>query len=140
MKISLFYKAGELEFKLLAQQWGHTLEYVGDDPDYWHRDIDFIINGKTTVEVKWDSWINATGNLFIETANPRSKGGLGWYLFCEADYLAYGDSRANKFYIIKMSELRDYITTHNLELKTTNDGAQGYLVALKDISNIYTIL
>lgn len=140
MKIHLFYKPGELEFKLQAQQQGYKLEYVGDEPEYWHRDIDFIINDRTAVEVKWDSWINTTGNLFIETANPRSKDGKGWYLFCEADYLAYGDSRINQFYIIKMSDLRHYISTHNLELKITNDGAEGFLVALNDISDIYAIL
>ena len=140
MKIHLFYKPGELEFKLQAQQQGHKLEYVGDEPEFWRRDIDFIINDRTAVEVKWDSWINTTGNLFIETANPRSKDGKGWYLFCEADYLAYGDSRINQFYIIKMSDLRHYISTHNLELKITNDGAEGFLVSLNDISDIYAIL
>lgn len=102
MRISLFYQPGEMEFKLKAQKLGYTLEYVGDDPDFWTVDIDFIVNEETTVEVKWDSWIDKTGNLFIETANPRSQGGLGWYKFCQADWLAYGNSQRNEFYMIKM--------------------------------------
>ena len=62
MRITLFYEPGELEFKLQAQKKGYVLEYVGDDPDYWHRDIDFISNGNQYIEVKWDSKIHKTGN------------------------------------------------------------------------------
>jgi hypothetical protein len=102
MRITLFYQPGELEYKLKAQSKGFEVEYVGDDPDYWNKDIDFILNGNIAVEVKWDSWIDRTGNLFIETANPRSKNGIGWYNFTEADYLAYGNSKRDEFYIIKM--------------------------------------
>ena len=120
MKINLFYQPGELEFKIQAQKQGYTVEYVGDEPEYWDKDIDFILNGKLAVEVKWDSWINTTGNLFIETVNPRSKGGL-----------AYGDSKNNKFYMIKMQDLRDYIEDHEPEYKICGDGAEGYLVPLK---------
>ena len=138
MRISLFYQPGELEFKLKAQAQGHTLEYVGDDPDYWNKDIDFIVNDETTVEVKYDSWIDVTNNLFIETANPRSEGGLGWFRFTQADWLAYGNSKKNEFYMIKMQDLRNYIETHELELKTTSDGAQGFLVSLNNIK--YQIL
>ena len=82
---------------------------MGDEPDYWSQDIDFIVDGKITVEVKYDNIINRTGNLFIETANPRSQNGLGWYKFCQADYLAYGDSKINVFHMIKMNDLRNYI-------------------------------
>lgn len=138
MRISLFYQSGELEFKRKAQAQGHTLEYVGDDPDYWNKDIDFIIDDGTTVEVKWDSWINTTGNLFIETDNPRSRCGLGWFRFTQAEWLAYGNSQTNEFYMIKMQDLRNYIEKHNPERKITNDGAEGFLVPLKSLQ--YQIL
>lgn len=133
MRIHLFYQPGELEFKLKAQAQGRTLEYVGDDPDYWNKDIDFIVDDDKTVEVKWDSWIDKTNNLFIETANPRSKGGCGWYCFTQADWLAYGNSTKNIFYMIRMNDLRDYIETHKPERKITNDGAEGFLVPLNEI-------
>lgn len=133
MKITLFYQPGELEFKIQAQKYGYTTEYVGDDPEYWCQDIDFILNDKVNVEVKWDSWINQTGNLFIETVNPRSQGGNGWYRFCQADYLAYGDSKNNKFYMIKMQDLKEYIAAYEPEEKTTNDNAKGYLIPLANL-------
>lgn len=133
MKIHLFYKPGELEFKLKVKELGHTLEYVGDDENYWYKDTDFIAEDGTAIEVKWDSWINTTNNLFIETANPRSKNGKGWYNFIEAEWLAYGNSRINEFYMINMQDLRNYINTYNPNSITTGDGAQGYLIQLKEI-------
>lgn len=102
MKIHLFYQPGELEFKLKVKELGHILEYVGDDENYWYKDIDFIAEDGTAIEVKWDNWIDTTNNLFIETENPRSKNGIGWYYFTEADFLAYGNSRINEFYMINM--------------------------------------
>lgn len=57
---------------------------VSDNPDYWYKDIDFIITSPTsgdtkTFEVKWDSRINRTGNLYIELSNIHSKEGKGWF-------------------------------------------------------------
>jgi hypothetical protein len=114
MRISLHYEAGELEFKRKAQEICKTIEYVGDNPDYWNKDIDFIVNDNITVEVKWDSWINKTGNVFVETENPRSINGCGWFKFTQADLLAYGDSLNGTFYMIKMDVLREYVETHEL--------------------------
>jgi hypothetical protein len=133
MRITLFYQPGELEYKLKAQSKGFEVEYVGDDPDYWSKDIDFILNGNIAVEVKWDAWIDKTGNLFIETINPRSKNGIGWYNFIEADYLAYGNSKKNEFYIIKMQDLRNYINQQSPEPIKTGDGAEGYLINKEDV-------
>ena len=81
------------------------------NPDYWYRDIDFIItspfSGETkTFEVKFDSCISRTGNLYLELTNIHSKGGKGWFNFCEADYIAYGDAQNRIFYIIPLLELK----------------------------------
>ena len=134
MKIVLHYEAGELEFKMKLRSRGITAEYVGDEPDYWSRDIDFITEDGIAYEVKWDSWIDKTNNLFIEIANPRSKGGQGWYKFCEADFLAYGNARKNEFYVIRMAELKNYIDTVSPNLITTNDGAKGYLINKEELN------
>jgi hypothetical protein len=50
-------------------------------------DIDFIVTSPTTgetktFEVKWDSRINKTGNLFLEIMSKYSKGCKGWFEFC----------------------------------------------------------
>ena len=105
------YKQGEALFKERMLALGYGLEDVSGNPDYWQRDIDFIATsphtGLTkTFEVKWDSRINSTGNLYLELTNVNSKGGRGWFEFCEADYLAYADARAMVFYIIPLAELR----------------------------------
>lgn len=87
---------------------------VSSNPEYWHRDIDFIITSPTTkavksFEVKWDSRINQTGNLYLELTNVHSKGGKGWYEFCKADYIAYGDACAEVFYIFPLAELKERV-------------------------------
>jgi hypothetical protein len=65
----------------------YKVEDVTNNPCYWNKDIDFIITSPTTgdvktFEVKWDSKINKTGNLFLELLSARSEGGNGWYRFC----------------------------------------------------------
>jgi hypothetical protein len=59
---------------------GYTVEDVSGNSEYWDKDIDFIITSPytgaiKTFEVKFDSRINKTGNLFLETASAYSKGG-----------------------------------------------------------------
>jgi hypothetical protein len=41
--------------------------------------------------------------------NVNSQYGDGWFEFCQADYLAYGDAITNTFYIIPMKELREKV-------------------------------
>lgn len=133
MKFTFFYKPGELEFEIKARQLGYELEYVGDESSYWPKDIDFIAEDNTTIEVKWDSRINHTNNLFVEIVNPRSPNGLGWYRFIEAEWLAYGNSKKNEFYMIKVKDLKEYVETHNLQRRITSDCAEGFLLPLNEI-------
>ena len=138
------YNPGEKEFMWGVREHGYIVDDVTDDPGYWSRDIDFLItpvfgeDAVTAIEVKWDKRIAATGNLFIELENPRSRSGHGWFEFCEADYLAYGDARNRIFYFIKLTDLRDYIKEHKLEMKymTTADGSYGYLLPLLHVKHI----
>lgn len=92
----------------------YKVKDVSNDPSYWNRDIDFIISSPTTgavktFEVKWDNRICKTGNLYLELSNVHSKDGIGWFNFCEADYIAYGDAVKRKFYIIPLLELKEKI-------------------------------
>jgi hypothetical protein len=45
-----------------------------------------------------------TGNLYLETINTRSTGigGLGWWEYCSADYVAYFDWIKKIIYIFDM--------------------------------------
>jgi hypothetical protein len=56
----------------------YTVVDVSGNPAYFDKDIDFIITSATsgltkTFEVKWDSCINRTGNLYLELTNINSK-------------------------------------------------------------------
>lgn len=136
-------KQGERLFKEIMDARGYKVQDVSDNPDYWPLDIDFIITSPTTgqqrtFEVKWDTRINRTENLFLEIRNPRSKqwNGEGWWKHCQADYLVYGDAVSHSFHIFPMKELRERVDTLNLYTKTTSDGSVGMILSLRAISDI----
>lgn len=135
-------KQGELLFSQIMSARGNKVQDVSANPDYWNKDIDFIItsaNGETkSFEVKWDQRINSTGNLFLEVRNPRSKqwNGQGWWPHCQADYLVYGDAIARKFYIIPLLELRERVKNLSLRYKSTSDYSEGYLLPLAAIKDL----
>lgn len=137
------YNAGEEEFINLFTGAGYQITDVTDKPQYWYKDIDFLVTNPYTdftfsFEVKWDRRLADTKNLYLETENPRSKGGAGWFVFCEADYLAYGDAVNNCFYIFKMEELRAYVRKNyrSIPKKSTTDGSYGLIVPLENLWDI----
>lgn len=136
---------GELLFQQIMESRNYTVANVSNDERYWDKDIDFIVTSSAsgltkTFEVKWDSRINKTGNLYLEIANIHSKGGKGWFEFCQADYLAYGDASNGTFYIVSLLELRERVK--KLQPRQINCGfdSVGLLVSLDDISDITEIL
>jgi hypothetical protein len=71
----------------------------------------------------------------------HSKGGRGWYEFCEADYLAYGDAQAQCFYIIPLAALKERVNNSlNNRYAQCGTDSTGLLVALKDILDLVSIL
>lgn len=138
-------KEGEKRFKQIMQSRNYLVNDVAKNPAYYDKDIDFILTSPTTglvksFEVKWDSKIGKTGNLYLELTNTHSKGGKGWFRFCQADYIAYGDSRNNIFYIIPLLELKNRIDKIPKRMGYCKDDSSGYLVSLKDIEDITQVL
>lgn len=140
------YKKGEQLINSLLIQCGYVVHDVSANPDYWHKDIDFIAtnpqSGATAaIEVKYDSRISTTGNFFIETYNPRSTGRRGWFYFTEADLIYYIDQQNSILYILKLTELKEYINENKCSLKhkTTPDGASGYLINIQSAPIYNTI-
>ena len=124
-------------YKFLMQQ-GYKIEDVTLQPQYWEKDIDYIVTNpqsgaQAAIEVKCDSRMARTGNFFIETKNPRSQGGKGWLYFCQADFIYYLDSINEILYIFKTYQLKEFIKQNQAYLKTreTNDGAQGYALKVE---------
>lgn len=135
---------GEYELKNYLRQNGFKVKDVSDNPVYWAKDIDLIIEidgAPTKIEVKWDYRLAETTNLFVELYNPRSKGCKGWFNFCQADYLAYGDAINQVFYFIKLDDLRHFIDREKKSLRcaSTYDRSYGYLVPLEKIISMARI-
>ncbi len=138
-------KQGERIFKEVMTERNYSVEDVSNNPEYWHKDIDFVITSPTSgltksFEVKWDSRIHDTSNLYLETESINSKGGKGWLEFCEADYLAYGDAFNNTFYMIPLPELKEKLKVLPQRVAHCGYESTGLLVSLNDIEDIYTIL
>ena len=112
MEYSYKPKAGELEAMEVLGRAGYEVELVSGDCEYWYKDIDIIAQKDTTVEtieVKWDRRISKTSNLFIEHTSDYEQHKAGWYKFCEADYLLYGDWINGIFYKIPFDEVKRLI-------------------------------
>lgn len=112
-KTNKFGEIGEQLFAKLMEQKGYIVESVTDEPIYWEQDIDFILTNtktdvKTTFEVKWDSVISSTNNIFFETESNFYGGVKGWGYTSKAQYLAYGDSHNKAFLVISFNDIRDF--------------------------------
>ena len=134
-------KQGEQLFQQKMMQLGHQVQNVSANPEYWTKDIDFIVTSSTSgltksFEVKWDSKMYKTGNLYLELTNVHSKGGNGWFKFCEADYIAYGDAKKRLFYIIPLPQLRERVASLPKRMAQCGADSIGYLISLADIADI----
>ena len=136
-------KYGEWLFSTIMKNSGYEVEDVSGIKEYFPKDIDFVITSPTsgltkTFEVKWDSRIHSTGNLYLETENINSHqwNGEGWWLHCEADYLAYGDAHENNFYMIPLSDLRARVESLPQRVAHCGYESTGLLVSLNDIKDI----
>lgn len=133
---------GEQIFYHRARRF-HKVDDKTNDKDYWGKDIDFIVTnprtGETrTIEVKTDTRLYETGNLYIELENVHSKGGKGWYYFSEADIIAYCDYSApdREIYLFSFEDLR--ATVNKREYATAKCGAdsKGILVPLRELKEV----
>lgn len=140
-------KLGEQLFKQIMESRGYIVEDVTAAPFYWDKDIDFIITSTATgitksFEVKTDSRIANTGNLYLELESINSKqwNGGGWFPNCQADYLVYMDAINKIFYVIAMQDLRQAANTLPYREAKCGYDSVGQLIALKDIQNITQVL
>ena len=131
-------KAGEQAFAHKLRGSKYQVEDLTGNPAYFDKDIDFlVINPETgnrrAYEVKSDSRISQTGNLFIETWNRNSPKQNGWYKFCEADYIAYFDFQQKFFHCFSFADLRAVVDAKEWPRKTCGNDSLGYLVPLEEI-------
>lgn len=136
---------GEQLVKEYLEQEGYCVVDVSKDQHYWSQDIDFIaIKGTETIkiEVKYDSWIHVTRNLFIELLTDIDRNKCGWIDYCKADYLYYVDAIDTTCYVIALDDVRDYLRKYPYKIKNhqeKNKRSQGALVNVDLMSELYNI-
>ena len=140
----------ELAYEYLIKQ-GYTVEDVSQNPAYYGVDIDLIAtkdDEEHTIEVKWDRRMSQTGNMFIETTSSIEEGKEGWFMFCRAELLYYGDSVNRIFYIIRMDDLREYLENNITEQRNAPDyryngtlrkRSRGEIVSISDFTSKYQV-
>lgn len=145
------YRLGEFYASQYLKSQGYEVEDTTLNPDFWRKDIDFIArkgNEEITVEVKWDNRISSSGNMFVETITDIDKSKQGWFEFCQADYIFYGDSKNNLFYVFKTNDLRQFMRYNETQSrkapdynyrKKVNKVSQGELVSIKEFSQQYKV-
>lgn len=146
-------KAGEYELKLFLREKGIKVKDVSEESSYQAKDIDLLCWPPSTppysVEVKWDSRIADTQNLFWEIESYNKD---GWGRYCEADYLFYGDAQNSIFYIFRVDLLRKYIEQNKDNFRrqrafdfSKKDGtlrgeSVGLIVPLSEVSHLYSTI
>ena len=137
-------RAGEWELKRYLRANGADVVDVSNNPNYWNKDIDLIADG-VNIEVKWDGVMATTGNIYIETLSDIDRQKSGWFNFCQADKLYYGDATNKIFYIFDFPQLKEYVEQHKKELKERvardrNKYSLGYLLPIGNVKNLYTTI
>lgn len=129
--------SAEKEVKKHLETRGHIITDVSHDKSYQSVDIDFVMRspqGQTaTLEVKHDSKLKKTGNIFIEWAFDRKTGLYkGWGQKCEADYICFYDADIRTGYIFDWYKLKQYTMQNGKQISWYNssDNCEGYAYLL----------
>lgn len=95
---------------LVSQGW--KVKDLTQCEAFFGKDIDFLISRgqeQHYIEVKWDNWIHHTGNMFIETTTDLDFNKDGWFKFCSAEFIFYGDAKQKLFYVYRLDDLKAYV-------------------------------
>lgn len=88
--------------------------------------------------------------MFIETITDLDFNKEGWYKFCSAEFVFYGDSKNNLFYVYRFNDLKEYIKEEysSLQARKAPDYnskgqlrkvSQGLLVSIEDFGKRYPV-
>ena len=133
-------RQGEVLITKALEDLGHNVKDVTQDSNYWEKDIDLLVDGKS-LEVKSDWNLGRTNNIVLEM-RKRESGKDGWFRSTAAENLAFVDMRNRICYLAKTTELREYID--NMILSNAAGGHEsgireielnGYWCILLNINN-----
>lgn len=147
-------KEGEQWYLNYARKHYETVSNKTQDSDFWFKDIDYLCYDKnmneTKIEVKTDTSIQYTGNIFAETVKNKWKDEKGWLFYCQADFIVYHPYKTNIGYQFALDDLKEYIARNQSHLQereckdrakdgTTKKISKGYLVPLEDFRKHYKV-
>jgi len=135
-------KRAEAEIGSFLQSKGFIVEDVSDSPYHRTIDVDLLITNPNIdntykLEIKSDSVINRSNNVFVENLMYRKTGTKNsWYHYCLCDVLGYFDDVKRIIYMIDWSKLQPVANTFtNRKFWNTKDECwgSGFLVPLQYI-------
>ena len=88
--------------------------------------------------------------MFIETTTNLDTNKEGWFEFCQAEFIFYGDARQQLFYVFRMEDLKDYIRKDFFHLESRKAAdynwrgqvkkiSQGLIVPIEDFRKQYPV-
>lgn len=98
----------EAVLRYLTQKYGAGVQDVRKVSVYQRRDIDFVLPDGTTVEVKTDTWLHRSGNVFFEAA--RDDGFAGCFYRSKADLWLIVCAETGRGYSFRLSEAQAWLT------------------------------
>lgn len=136
-------KVGEKWFHDFCIDKGIICINVGEDGFLGiESGIDFIVQYQdgtiAKFDVKFDSVMHRTGNMFIETY--QDKGKKGWYYNSKSTCYCYIDEYNGVLYMYTKAALEEYINSHKLSLRSItknidNRQVTGILVNINKFSD-----
>lgn len=115
---------------------GHEVISVTDDKEYQKKDIDCLLEHdgvKATLEIKSDTKMHNSGNLFFEEGFDRVSGfRKGWFNYCEADFICFYDGIADCGYMVDFRKAKEIIKAAGRKVSWFNntDNCTGYAYLL----------
>ena len=137
-------KRGEAVFKEYLEARGYGYRDVSGDRRYQDDDIDFLVESKSapdktiSVEVKNDTYIARTRNVFFETMSNVDLETVGCFEKTKADLMAIVSEPEQLIYFMSTDTLRRYVKKNAAALRfiprVPGSNSCGYLVPLANIS------
>lgn len=145
--------AGEVEAQNYLLKNGWKVKNLTACKDFFSKDIDFLIERdqeRFYIEIKWDTRIKHTGNMFIEVSTDIENNKDGWYNYCEADFIFYGDALNKLFYVFRLQDLKEFIKGDYKRLQQRKAAdytiygrvkkvSQGLLVPIEELRKSYPV-
>lgn len=113
---------------------------VTKNPKFWKEDVDLLIwdhdGTRYKFEVKADWTLHRTGNIVLELTSKT--GSDGWFRTTEATHIVFTDMINRIGYIVRSTDLRNYVEHHSNIDHGILGGCECLLININDCSELFT--